>query len=142
MRILHILAVLVLAAGMSLGGLPVSSAKADSCWNHNGSVMRLVASGNKRWFYYEAPRAGLRDAGVNPGTLLFEGEKRGNTYVGWARVFSRHCPGQPLEYYVEGPVAPSQTEVTVIGTREVHSRCQWTGDYTTDVLTFTYRSQC
>ncbi|MBL6431718.1 MAG: hypothetical protein HPM95_13425 [Alphaproteobacteria bacterium] len=31
-------------------------ANADSCWTHNGSLMRLKADGNRRWFLYEAPR--------------------------------------------------------------------------------------
>lgn len=142
MRILKNLMALVLATGLIAGVFPATAAKADSCWDHNGSVMRLVAQGNQRWFYYEVPRTTLRNAGVVPGTLLFNGVKRGNWYEGTSRVFSRHCPGQPLEYYVEGPVAPNQLRVTVTGTRELHSRCAWTGDYATDTLVFTYLYQC
>ena len=59
-----------------------TKAAADSCWNHNGSVMRLKASGNQRWFYYEKPRTVLRAAGVRRGTLLFSGRKNGNWYSG------------------------------------------------------------
>ena len=47
-------------AGLSLGAS--SEAKADSCWWHNGSLMRLKARGNDRWFYYERPRADWRSA--------------------------------------------------------------------------------
>ena len=69
--------------------LTAPSANADSCWNHNGSLMRLKASGDQRWMYYEAPREVLRRAGVKRGTLLFDGWKRGNSYTGSARRFSR-----------------------------------------------------
>lgn len=117
----------------------VSAAKADSCWWHNGSLMRLKARGNQRWFYYERPRSGLA---VRRGTLLFDGRKQGNWYVGTARVFSKFCPATPLPYHVEGPVASSQTEVTVYGTREVHRRCQPTGRYKEDRLVFTYSHRC
>ena len=36
-----------------------SPALADSCWDHNGSLMRLKAKGNQRWFFYEQPKATL-----------------------------------------------------------------------------------
>lgn len=121
----------------SLAGVAV--ANADSCWWHNGSLMRLKARGNERWFYYERPRQGLS---VGPGTLLFNGRKQGNWYVGTARVFSKFCPSTPLAYHVEGPVAKSQTKVTVYGTREVHRRCQPTGRYKEDQLVFTYSHRC
>ncbi len=124
-------------AGLSLAG--ASSAKADSCWWHNGSLMRLKARGNQRWFYYERPRAGLS---VGRGTLLFNGRKQGNWYTGTSRVFSRYCPGAPLAYHVEGPVARSQTKVTVYGTRQIHKRCRPTGRYVEDTLVFTYARRC
>ena len=119
-----------------------TSAHADSCWNHNGSIMRLKASGNNRWFYYENPRSVLRDAGVSRGTLLFSGQKSGNWYSGTARRFSKFCPGNPLEYYVEGPVRADQLQVTVRGTREVHRQCQPTGRIASDVLVFTWIGDC
>ena len=121
------------------GVIPVSSALADSCWWHNGSLMRLVAQGNNRWFYYERPRAGLA---VRPGTLLFDGVKQGNWYSGTARVFSKYCPGNPMGYYVEGPVAPDQLRVVVRGNREIHRGCAPTGRWTSDTLVFTYAHRC
>lgn len=124
-------------AGASLGA--TNEARADSCWWHNGSLMRLKARGNQRWFYYECPRAGLS---VGRGTLLFNGRKQGDWYVGTSRVFSRYCPGAPLAYHVEGPVAASQTKVTVYGTRQVHNRCRPTGRYVEDRLVFTYARRC
>lgn len=119
-----------------------TSASADSCWDHNGSMMRLKAQGNQRWLYYENPRQVLRNAGVTRGTLLFNGVKSGNWYSGTSRVFSRYCPGTPLEYAVEGPVRADQLQVTVEGTRQVFERCQPTGRYVTDTLVFTYSHDC
>ena len=129
-------------AGLTFNTATSTTAAADSCWNHNGSVMRLVASGNQRWFYYEVPRQAMVNQGVTPGTLLFNGFKNGNTYNGTARVFSRHCPGAPLEYSVSGPVRPDQLQVTVYGTRPVMNQCQPTGQFKTDTLVFTYMHQC
>ena len=125
-------------AGLSFTSL-VTPAAADSCWWHNGSLMRLKARGNDRWFYYEQPRAGLA---VRRGTLLFNGRKQGNWYVGTARVFSKYCPGSPQPYHVEGPVAANQLRVTVQGDREVHNRCRPTGRWTSDTLVFTYAYRC
>lgn len=135
----------VLAFAVSFGfftTLSSTSANADSCWNHNGSLMRLKASGNQRWMYYENPRQVLRNAGVKRGTLLFNGRKSGDWYSGTARRFSKHCPGNPLEYFVEGPVRSDQLQVTVRGTREVYKQCQPTGNIASDVLVFTYVRNC
>ena len=117
-----------------------TSAVADSCWDHNGSLMRLQAQGNNRWLSYENPRQGMVNQGVQPGTLLFNGTKNGNWYSGTARVFSWGCA--PLEYWVEGPVAPNQLRVTVSGDRQIYRNCQPTGQWTRDTLVFTYRYDC
>ncbi len=122
--------------------LTVTSANAASCWNHNGSLMRLEASGNDRWMYYERPRSVLRAAGVRRGTLLFNGRKSGNWYSGTARRFSKFCPGTPLEYFVEGPVAGNQLKVTLRGQRQVHRSCRTTGRVANDTLVFTYSHNC
>ena len=119
-----------------------TTASADSCWNHNGSVMRLVAQGNNRWFYYENPKQVLRRAGVRQGTLLFNGRKQGNFYSGTARRFSKYCPGEALEYYVEGPARRDQLKVTVEGQREVYKQCRQTGRQAWDRLVFTYMYKC
>ena len=130
----------ILSTSFLLGGTAI--ANADSCWNHNGSLMRLKASGNDRWLYYEKPRSVLQAAGVRKGTLLFNGRKNGNWYSGTARRFSKYCPETPLEYFVEGPVRSDQLKVTVIGTREVFKQCQATGNFKKDTLVFTYSHQC
>lgn len=131
-----------LAIGSGILAATPGLAIADSCWTHNGSLMRLKADGNRRWFVYEQPRETLRRAGVTRGTLLFDGVKQGNWYTGTSRVFSRFCPGNALHYATEGPVRADQLQVTLSGTREIQKRCQPTGRYTTDTLVFTYSHRC
>lgn len=133
------LATLIVSASASI--VP-NVAHADSCWNHNGSTMRLKATGNRRTFIYERPRSVLRAAGVRRGTVLFTGVKRGDWYSGTARRFSKFCPGSPLVYSVEGPVSSNQLRVRVSGSRPVHKRCQPTGRNAHDDLVFTYIRQC
>ncbi|MEO0635563.1 MAG: hypothetical protein AAFY73_02840 [Pseudomonadota bacterium] len=135
------LPVAALALSLSAGAWS-TAAYADSCWDHNGSIMRLKASGNFRTFVYERPRAVLQRAGVRAGTVLFEGVKSGNSYSGTARRFSRFCPGDPLIYDVAGPVRGDQLQVTVFGTYEVHERCVGTGRFKDDRLVFTYAYDC
>lgn len=108
----------------------------SSFWDHNGSRMGLVADGSRRQFYYAAPRAALVERGVQAGTLLFEGERRGNTYVGEARIFARPPCGE-FTYPVEGPVSSDQRSVTMFGRApRVNERCQVTS-YRDDTLIFT-----
>ena len=132
----------LMALVATIAALLAGPAAADSCWDHNGSLMRLQAQGENRWFSYEIPRDALRPAGVQRRTVLFSGTNRGDWYSGWASVFSSACPGEPLEYWVEGPVLQNPLRVVMDGTREVHRNCRWTGDYATDRLVFTYRSDC
>ncbi len=140
MKTVHIVCALACSL-LSAAGI-MAPARADSCWDHNGSLMRLQANGNQRWLYYERPRSVLRRAGVQRGTLLFNGVKRGNRYEGTARVFSKHCPGAPLEYWAEGPVRSDQLQVVLRGTREVQKRCRPTGRMKSDTLVFTYSHRC
>ncbi len=89
-----VLAVLMLV----VGAVTVS---AQSFYNHNGSIMRLVQQGNTVRIFYEEPRDGLRPHGVVPGTLLFEGQLDANLYLdGMSRIFSSRC-GE-MDYYVYG----------------------------------------
>ncbi len=136
---------------LRLGALLIASlaaatgAHADSCWDHNGSTMRLVANGTQRFMSYEStPHAWQARAGVVPGTLLFEGRNTGDYYRGTARVFSRFCPGTPLTYAVEGPVTrPSgQIVITLRGNRDANSKCKNTGRIVRDTLVFRYLGNC
>jgi len=110
-------------------------AMADSYWNHNGSLMRLSAHGNARDFYYAAPRPGIVNAGVRPGTLFFDGWRDGNRYYGSARVFSPNCGAST--FAIEGWVA-SETHVILEGWRPVFHNCHPTGDQTWERLEFIY----
>jgi hypothetical protein len=133
---MHGLRVLLLGAALGLAG----TAHADSCWDHSGSLMRLTAAGNSRTFLYEVPREGIARVGVDRGTWLFSGQKSGEWYSGTARVFSRGCSA--LQYTVEGPVLQNPLRVVLRGSREVFRNCAPTGQWTEDVLVFTYRSNC
>lgn len=139
------LALLAGSMGLGLGLGAVSNAQADSCWNHNGSTMRLTDNGQNRSFYYETtPHSWQAAAGVYPGTLLFNGRNTGDYYSGTARVFSRFCPGNPLEYSVQGPVTrPSgNIVITMRGARDANNQCMNTGRRVTDTLVFTYLRNC
>ena len=130
------------AIAVSASLLASAPALAASCWDHNGSVMRLEASGNQRWIYYEEPRDVLWDAGVRQGTLLFEGTNNNGWYSGQSRVFSKYCPGNPQIYAVEGPVSDGQRRITLEGTRDKNRQCSPTGQTVHDVLVFTYLYDC
>lgn len=123
------------ALALSLGLAVSAPAAADSYWNHNGSLMRLSANGAARAFFYAAPRPGIVNAGVQPGTLFFDGWRDGDRYRGTARVFSASCGAST--FYIEGWVA-SETHVILEGWRPVFHNCQPTGDQTWERLEFTY----
>lgn len=106
-------------------------------WLHNGSIMRLEASGNERRFYYEAPRAGIRKVGAKPGTLLFKGLLEGSSYSGTAYVFSTDCP--PAPYAVEGRVSDGGRRVVLTGKApRLSASCETTGTRD-DTLVFTWK---
>lgn len=119
-------------------GMIASTAAADSFWDHNGSLMRLVARGSDRWLSYEAPRQGMVDQGVQPGTLFFNGRRAGNSYHGTARVFSRNC-AEPMTFPISGTVFNEQT-IVLEGLRPVFSNCRPTGQMRNERLVFTYIS--
>jgi hypothetical protein len=75
-------------------------------WDHNGSVMSLVANGSSREFYYQKPRPGMLDAGARPGSLLFHGRVNGGQYSGTAYFLIR-IAGQ----------SPSKSKDRVSGTK-------------------------
>lgn len=119
------------------GALLATPVHADSFWNHNGSVMRLSASGGDRYFHYETPRPRLP---VSPGTLLFNGRREGDRYVGTARVFSKYC-AEPLKYAVAGPIVNNGLRIVMVGKRKVFAKgCVDTGRIKTDRLVFDYLS--
>jgi predicted aspartyl protease len=80
-----------------------------SLWNHNGSVISLLANGSLREFYYEEPRPGMLEAGARPGALLFRGRSVNGRYIGVAFTFDSRC-GQ-RSYDVSGPILDNYERV-------------------------------
>lgn len=109
-------------------------------WDHNGSSMKLVASGQSRTFVYDAPRDGMLQAGARSGTVLFRGNRKGFRYSGTAYVFSQRCG--PAAFSVSGAVSPDQRSVTLHGKapRRSGSGCEING-YRDETLVFTYKGQ-
>ena len=108
-----------------------------SYWNHNGSVMYLVADGARRRFFYERPRPGMAQAGARKDSLLFDGRKVGNRYEGTAYLFSNRCG--KIGYRVGGPIQNGSRRVVMYGQAPRRSRtsCRVTG-YRQDTLVFDY----
>jgi hypothetical protein len=82
-------------------------------WDHNGSVMYLVANGPSREFYYQKPRTGMSEVGVRPGSLLFRGEIENGQYSGTAYIFNLHC-GQ-IPFQVKGPSLDNDERIMLTG---------------------------
>jgi hypothetical protein len=85
----------------------------STIWDHNGSVMYLVANGASREFYYQKPRAGMLEVGARPGSLLFRGEVDNGQYSGTAYIFNPHC-GQ-IPFQVKGLVLDNDERITLNG---------------------------
>jgi hypothetical protein len=95
-------------------------------WNHNGSLLRSDEKGVNRRFYYVEPRSGLREVGVKPGMIAFEGTQNGDVYAGTAYVFSKVCGA--IGYPVSGTVAPDDRSVTMKGYAPyVDAQCRLAG---------------
>jgi hypothetical protein len=84
-----------------------------TAWDHNGSVMYLVANGHSWEFHYQKPRAGMLDVGARSGSLLFRGEIDNGQYSGTAYIFSSHC-GQ-IPFQVKGPISDNDERITLTG---------------------------
>lgn len=101
-------------------------------WDHNGSVMYLVANGKSREFYYQKPRAGMLDAGAHPGSLLFRGEIDNGKYSGTAYIFNRHC-GQ-IPFQVEGSILDNDERIMLTGQApRVARNCRADESYTSNL---------
>ena len=113
---------------------PAAGQGRASLWEHNGSIMRLVADGDSRQFLYQTPRQGMINEGVTDGTLLFEGVRNGDTYSGTAFVFRRQCGSFPFE--VSGTVAADERTVTMTGDApRIDGNCNISG-HVSDTLVF------
>jgi hypothetical protein len=103
-------------------------------WEHNGSIVYLVANGTERSFFYHEPRPGIAEQGVRTDTLLFRGTARGSTYAGTAFIFRRGCGSFP--YQVTGTIYDNYERVVLEGRApRVASNCAVIG-YVSDQLEF------
>ncbi len=130
-----------LSIATSVATLP-TFAVADSCWWHNGSLMRLGAVEENRYFSYEILRDDLAPTGARENMVMFDGVHANGNYSGTARVFSASCPAEPLRYAVAGHVTQDPLTITLHGLRPVRENCVPTGALVEDELVFTYAHQC
>ena len=101
-------------------------------WDHNGSVMYLVANGSSREVYYQKPRPGMLDVGARPGSLLFRGEVNNGQYSGTAYIFNVHCG--PIPFEVKGPVLDDDKRIVLTGQApRVDRNCRTYGSYTSNL---------
>jgi hypothetical protein len=106
----------------------------STLWDHNGSVMYLLAQGAAREFHYKELRAPTAEAGARPGALLFRGTVANGQFAGTAFIFDPHCG--PLPYPVSGPIVDHDERVVLIGEAPlVGAKCRVQGHFT-EVLEF------
>jgi hypothetical protein len=99
-------------------------------WDHNGSVMHLIANGSSREFFYEKPRPGMVEAGAKTGSLLFRGELSNGQYSGTAYVFNLVC-GQ-LPFQAKGAILDDGKRIVLTGQApRVGRNCQAYTSYST-----------
>ena len=84
-----------------------------SFWMHNGSIVYLIAKGSSRQFFYDQPREGIAEQGVQRGTLLFSGTSSGGRYYGTAYIFRGGCGS--YSYEVNGPILNNYERVVLQG---------------------------
>jgi hypothetical protein len=110
-----------------------TSSPGGSIWEHNGSLVRLQASGRRRAFVYFRPRGRVP---AHPGDVVFRGQRSGSAYRGTAYQYSSRC-GR-VGYAVEGSVAPGERQVALRGNAPVRGPdCQVVGSRA-DQLVFRY----
>jgi hypothetical protein len=69
-----ILQLLICASAFAQSTTPAETTAERTFWDHNGSVVYLVANGSSGEFYYQRPRLGMLEAGARPDSLLFSGQ--------------------------------------------------------------------
>jgi len=101
-------------------------------WDHNGSLMYLLANGSSREFYYQKPRPGMLDAGAHPGALLFRGQINNEQYSGTAYIFNPRCGAIPFE--VNGSIVDNDQRIVLTGQApRVGRDCRANGTYTSNL---------
>jgi hypothetical protein len=123
---------------LSANAFAQSNGSAASLWDHNGSVVYLVAQGSLREFHYKEPRPGMVEAGARPGSLLFRGKIANGEYVGTALIFDPRCGQFP--YPVRGPILDNDDRIVVTGEApRVDVKCRVQGSFM-EVLEFRLRN--
>jgi hypothetical protein len=112
-KAVQIIARLVQQASIGKAATASAATSGRSHWSVNGAIAYLVANGANREFYYERPTADLLKAGAQKGSLLFNGKKVAQTYVGTAYAFAHAC--KPMAYGVTGGVSADEKQVTLHG---------------------------
>lgn len=117
--------------GRILAGLS-KNAVSGTLWNHDGSTVRLEATGRGRRLYYVSLAPG---APAKAGDEAFEGVREGPVFSGLAFSFSENCP--PDSYPVRGSVSADESVIKMHGKRPRRdAQCSVSG-YGDDELTFT-----
>jgi hypothetical protein len=109
----------------------VPNASSDrTMWDHNGSVMYLIANGPTREFFYEKPRPGMLEAGAKTGSLLFRGEASNDQYSGTAYIFNLRCGQVPFN--VKGAIVDGGDRIVLTGQApRIGPNCQAYASYST-----------
>ena len=92
---------------------PATQQSKKSFWAHNRSIMYMLEDGTRRHIYYDDPRPGLKEVGVEQGTLLFDGAVNGTTLSGTAYVFAKDC--HPLAFLAKGKLTREGKLITLKG---------------------------
>ena len=127
----------MIRAGFAVAAIVLSATVAlalpePAIWDHNGSVMYLVANGLSREVYYQKPRPGMLDAGARPGSLLFRGDVNNGQYSGTAYIFNLHCG--PIPFEVKGPILDDDKRIVLTGRApRVDRNCRTYGSYTSNL---------
>ena len=98
--------------------------------------MRLIEHGGQIEIFYEVPRSGMVEQGVQRGQLFFNGRLSGNNVTGIARAFSRRCPA-PMEYRIRGKMMPG-VSIILEGRRPTFKDCVPQKTLKNDRLVFTF----
>lgn len=109
----------LLMAEASGNAAVTNEAPASITLDHNRSAMALQVEGDLVTITYARPRDGLQQAGVSPGTVLFQGAVVNGRLYGDAFAFKQGCA--PAAYPVEGEFDPSG--VVLIGAGPVRQGC-------------------
>jgi len=95
-------------------------------YSHNGSSVVINIHRGILEIEYLFPRSELYGAGVDTGTILFEGAVDPNYAVsGTAYIFSRQC-GE-ISYYVAGSITPDLRVLRLSGSAPIVKDCRIVG---------------